>query len=450
MQVDFLVIGAGGCGLAAAAAAADAGLEAAVLEALERPGGNTALSTGSIPGGGTRFQRAAGIDDDPQRMAEDLLAIAGPHDAEALTRRLAEISAPLVEWLVDTIGARIDIVTEYKHVGHSIPRLHAPRSRRGADLLDDLMAAVERRGISVAPGNRVDRLLVNDAGEVDGVMVRGERIAARKVLLACNGYAGDTALMDELCPQTHGASYFGARGSTGDAVRWGRELDAAFGNLGAFQGYAAVADPHGSILSWTTIEKGGILVGADGRRFGDESAGYSGFAVDVMRQGERAWALYDTRIDAIARHEEEYEELVAHGGVAMDADLAALAARAKLPADDLAATVAAYGRSARGEIADAFGRKAFGLAPLEPPFAIARVRPGVFHSQGGLAVDEDARVLRTDGAPVPNLYAGGGAAVGISGRAGGGGYASGNGLLTAVGLGWLAARAAAAELGKSS
>ncbi|MGI9336799.1 MAG: FAD-dependent oxidoreductase, partial [Gammaproteobacteria bacterium] len=418
-------------------------------EALERPGGNTALSTGSIPGGGTRFQRAAGIDDDPDRMAADLLATAGPHDAEALTRSLARNSAPLVEWLVDAIGARIDIVTEYKHVGHSVARLHAPRSRRGSDLLADLIAAVDRRGVPVALGNRVERLLVDDAGAVAGVEVRGERIAARKVLLACNGYAGDPTLMNELCPETRGASYFGALGSTGDAVRWGRELDAAFGNLGAFQGYAAVADPHGSILSWTTIEKGGILVGANGQRFGDESAGYSGFAVDVMRQGERAWAVYDARIDAIARHEEEYEELVAHGGVAMNADLQALAVRAKLPADALEATVAAYGRSARGESADAFGRESFGLAPLEPPFALARVRPGVFHSQGGLAVDEHARVLRADGTPVPNLYAGGGAAVGISGRAGGGGYASGNGLLTAVGLGWLAARAAAAGLGRS-
>ena len=30
------------------------------------------------------------------------------------------------------------------------------------------------------------------------------------------------------------------------------------GNIGAYQGYAAVSDPHGSLLSWTTIEKGGI------------------------------------------------------------------------------------------------------------------------------------------------------------------------------------------------
>ena len=53
-----------------------------------------------------------------------------------------------------------------------------------------------------------------------------------------------------------------------------------------------------------------------------------------------------------------------------------------------------------------------------------------------------ARVLRADGAPLPNLFAGGGAACGISGSADWG-YLSGNGLLTAVTLGRIAGRESA-------
>ena len=45
-----------------------------------------------------------------------------------------------------------------------------------------------------------------------------------------------------------------------------------------------------------------------------------------------------------------------------------------------------------------------------------------------------------------NLFAGGGAASGISGRAGALGYASGNGLLTAIALGRIAGLAAASEI----
>jgi fumarate reductase flavoprotein subunit len=71
-----------------------------------------------------------------------------------------------------------------------------------------------------------------------------------------------------------------------------------------------------------------------------------------------------------------------------------------------------------------------------------KVTGALFHTQGGLVVDGAARVLRADGTPVPNLYAGGGTAAGLSGH-GPGGYFSGNGLLTALGYGMLAGRDAA-------
>ena len=62
-ELDILVIGAGACGLAAAIAAHDAGASVAVIEKQERPGGNSSLSTGSVPAAGSRFQREAGIEE---------------------------------------------------------------------------------------------------------------------------------------------------------------------------------------------------------------------------------------------------------------------------------------------------------------------------------------------------------------------------------------------------
>ena len=59
-----------------------------------------------------------------------------------------------------------------------------------------------------------------------------------------------------------------------------------------------------------------------------------------------------------------------------------------------------------------------------------------------LAVDITARVLRPDGAQFPNLFAGGGAARGLSGPSDWG-YLSGSGLLMATNLGRLAGEAAA-------
>jgi fumarate reductase flavoprotein subunit len=81
-----------------------------------------------------------------------------------------------------------------------------------------------------------------------------------------------------------------------------------------------------------------------------------------------------------------------------------------------------------------------------PPLHAIQVTGALFHTQGGLDIDTHARVRHVDGKPFPNLLAAGGAARGVSGNAVWG-YLSGNGLLSAVAGGWIAARTAAAQLG---
>ena len=448
MEVDVLVVGAGGCGLAAAIAAFDAGASVAILEKREYPGGNSSLSTGSVPGAGSRFQKEAGIADSPEHMIADLERTAGHSELPALTRRMATISASLCEWLVDDVGARMALITDYCHVGHTVPRLHAPVSRRGQDLVDDLLAAVAKRDIPLVTNNAVSTLYVDDSGAVVGAAVTGpgieaSYIGARNVILATNGFAANRELVQKYCNEIAGAEYFGALGSEGEAVLWGQQLDAGVANMRAYQGYAAVAYPHGSLLSWTTIEKGGILVNARGERFGDEGLGYSGYAKSVLAQDGPVYAVFDDRIKALASKEEEFQELVDHNGIKGSDSVEGLAALFALPAQSLARTVADYNAAAQGNSQDIFNRKQFGMAPLAGKLWICRVTPGLFHTQGGLVVDDVGRVLRSDGSAIPGLYAGGGAAAGISGSAGAEGYCSGNGLLTAIGLGYLAGRAAA-------
>ena len=263
---------------------------------------------------------------------------------------MAEVSAETVEWLVDTVDARLQLITAYKHIGHSVPRLHAPVSRRGQDLVDDLLAAVEERGIPLAVGNDVRDLLVED-GAVRGALVdSGDGavpIRARKTILAVNGFAREPGTRARFCPEIAGAQYFGARGSTGEAILWGEKLGAALANIAAYQGYAAVADPHGSLLSWTTIEKGGILVGADGRRFGDESIGYSGYARVVLAQGECLCGLRpaDLRRRGAGRG---VPRTAKYGGLKKADDAAELAAAFGLDGDALAQEIADFNAAADG------------------------------------------------------------------------------------------------------
>src|SRR5690606_8539562 len=256
-DVDVIVVGAGGCGLTAAIAAAEAGASVALLEEEERAGGNTWLSTGSVPAAGSRFQKDAGVEDSPETMTADLLRKSGPHEAEDTVALLARESAALVEWLVDEHAVDLQLITDYKHVGHSITRLHAPAARKGEFLVKDLVAAAERLGVEVITGNPVAGLIIED-GEVVGVRVAGERIEeyelrAGAVVLAANGFGGNREMLRKWIPEIADAQYFGAHGSTGEAVAWADELGAPLANMGAYQGYAAVAYPHGSIVSWTTV-----------------------------------------------------------------------------------------------------------------------------------------------------------------------------------------------------
>jgi fumarate reductase flavoprotein subunit len=75
---------------------------------------------------------------------------------------------------------------------------------------------------------------------------------------------------------------------------------------------------------------------------------------------------------------------------------------------------------------------------MQPPWFAIRVTGALFHTQGGIDIDARCRALRGDGSPHPNLLAAGGAARGVSGDAVWG-YLSGNGLLSAMAGGFIAA-----------
>lgn len=446
---DLIVVGGGACGMVAALAASDAGKSVLILEKLDQPGGNSTLSTGSVPGAGTRFQREEGIEDSPAEMVRDLLRTSGPHQAEDLVGWMAETSAEIIEWLVDRHNIGLYLITDYKHVGHSVPRLHAPADRNGANLTRDLQRACADAGVQILVRTPVLGLL-QDNGAITGVTAKLESgqeqgFHSRAVLLASNGFGNSKELLARWIPEMESTPYFGAAGSTGEAISWAEELGADMANINAYQAYASVATEAGDILSWTTVELGAVIVGADGKRLGDESVGYSAFAEAVSAHGRESYTIMDQKIyDYVARNEPRFVKIINLDRVHEAADVAALAAYIGCDESALGHTLEDSNEAAAGTIKDSEGRTDFGLGPLAPPYYICRTQPGMFHTQGGVQVDRHARVL-AGGEPVPGLYAGGGVAAGISGLAGAAGYASGNGLLTAVGLGYAAGRHVAAS-----
>lgn len=442
VEAEVLIIGGGAAGMVAALAAAEAGAEPVVVERDAVPRGSTALSAGLIPAAGTRWQRAAGVDDDAERFAVDIRRKARGEADEAVLEAVTRGIAGTLEWLADAHGLAFSVVTDFLYPGHSAHRMHGLASRSGAELIDRLRAAVERAGVAVLTEAVARTLFVQDDGSVRGVGIARpdgseERIACRALVLACNGYGGNRELVRRHIPELAEAMWFGHDGNRGEAVLWGEALGAELSHLSGHQGHGSVAHPHGILITWAVIMQGGVQVNALGERFSNESEGYSEQAARVLAQpGGIAWDVFDERLAAIARQFEDFRAAEAAGAVVRADSVAALAEAMKVPVAALAAALAERGAP------DRFGRDWTGIAPLEPPYCAVRVTGALFHTQGGLAIRGDARVKRAAGGVFPNLFAAGGAAAGLSGSRAAG-YLSGNGLLTAVALGAIAGREAA-------
>jgi fumarate reductase flavoprotein subunit len=450
-DVDLIVAGAGAAGYAAAIAAADRGLSVLLADASPtyRHGSNTSMSTSMIPAAGSRWQEEHGIEDSPEIFKDDIQRkTKGTADPTA-TDVLTGIAPDLVAWLHDACDIPLALVTDFRYPGHSQLRMHAVADRSGRTLLRHLdQALAARESAMLVFPLRLDDVLVEDGAVVgarlstpDGEVQ--EIRAACGVVLATNGFGANPDLVAKFAPEIAEARYHGGDESRGDAIRIGEQLGARLTHLDAYQGHGALAVPHGILLTWATVMHGAVLVNAEGRRFDDETLGYSEFGPKVIAQPDGvAWMIFDGRIHEACQPFADYQDLDEAGAVRWADDTEAAAGIIGCPAEALASTLEQVERSAEAGAPDAFGRTDF-EAPLAAPYAVVKVTGALFHTQGGLSIDGDAQVVSADG-PVPGLYAAGGAAVGISGH-GADGYLAGNGLLSALGLGLLAGRRAGAD-----
>ena len=453
--IPVVVVGAGAAGLIAALSAHAAGAEVLVIERDHLPRGSTALSAGLIPAAGTRWQRAQGIADSPAQFAADVMAKAGGAPGAASVAMVTAEVGPALEWLADTQGLDFSVIGDFRYPGHSAFRMHGLPSRSGAELIEALREAVERAGITLLCDAQVTALAADADGRITGVQVRRpdgstEAVGCAALVLACNGYGGDPTLVAEHIPELAQALYFGHPGNQGDAVRWGQHLGAALRHLGGHQGHGSVAHPIGILITWATITEGGFQINTAGQRFHNEAVGYSEAAAPVLRQlGGIAWTVFDRGIADIARQFADFQQAEAAGVILTAEDLPSLAARMQVPAAALQATFDEVETLKVSGGQDGFGRNFAGVPALTAPFAAVRVTGALFHTQGGLVVDSQARVLRPDGSAFANWLAAGGAACGVSGPQAKG-YLSGNGLLTAVALGRRAGLTAASLGGRAT
>ncbi len=445
---DVVVVGGGGAGLAAAIEAREAGRSVVLLEKNPALGGSTAWSIGSVSATQTPHQRRRGIEDCPEDHWADMPGFTGDlagRDNDALRKILCDEMPATFQWLLDS-GVRF--MGPMPEPPHRQPRMHnvLPNSR---SFIYHLERRARRAGVDIRASLRVTGIVQQD-GRVNGVDAEGDsgllRFTARGgVVLAAgdftNGADFKARFMGPQEAKVEGVNVT----ATGDGQRMAEALGARIVNgdlaLGPEIRFMAPASetlvrrlPPWRWLAWFMAWSLDHLPAAILRPFmmkflttalAPSSALFAAGAILVNRRGERfgneldkpAWRLPDQPdkvgyivIDqALAQRFSAWPDFVSTApGVAYAyipdyrqnrPDVYAEAPTLVGLAGKLGMDPAALARSA------ASGR----VRPLgEGPYvALGPVRSVFVHSEGGLVVDSQHRVLGADDQPLLGLYAAG-------------------------------------------
>lgn len=191
VEVDVLVIGAGGAGVAAALTAQEAGAEVMVTTKLRLGDANTVMAQGGI-------QAADKENDSPATHYLDVVGGGGYHNLPELVRALVSDAPEVISWL-ERLGCMFnkqeDGTMETIHGGGtSRKRMHFAQDYTGAEIMRVLRDEARNRDINVVEFAPVVELLLDDEGSCAGAVIKNyetdeyQVVKARAVVMATGGF----------------------------------------------------------------------------------------------------------------------------------------------------------------------------------------------------------------------------------------------------------------------
>lgn len=383
-----------------------------------------------------------------------------PYDGNDLGTDFALLRPPLKEFTVlggmmvnrkdiDALVGRFQSLANFRHsaklvLQHARHRLRHPRGARllmGNALAGRLLRSARLAGVDLRTRTPAGSLILKD-GAVIGLTVKGpqgeRRIGARRgVVLATGGFPANAAMRGQHMPHAEVHRSMVPATDTGDGIALGI---AAGGNLrddniGAafWTPVSVLRKPDGSEVQFPHLildraKPGLIAIDGKGRRFVNEATSYHGFVEAMHASGAvPAFLVCDSvflrkyGLGLVHPGLKSPKAFVEAGYLFAGDSIAALAERIAIPAETLAAEVAAMNDAARSGVDAAFGKgsseynRYLGdptrkpnpcLGPIEiGPFYAVKVWPGDIGTATGLICDPQARVLNGDEHPIPGLYA---------------------------------------------
>ncbi|MBP3452964.1 MAG: flavocytochrome c [Clostridia bacterium] len=461
LEADVVVIGAGGAGLAAAITAEQNGAKVIVVEKMPKVGGNTILAGGAVNAVEDRSEFAIKQNDSVYWHYTQTLSGGDYQGDPELVMTLVSNAYDGIQWTKELGMEWLGEDAVFTVSGGLWPRAWKPAGKASAGFFETYGKYIDNTDkIDLMLNTKAEEILVNEKGEVCGIVCTGETgntvtINAKSVVVATGGFSKNVELrmaydaiwgmLDEKVLSTNHP------GATGDGVKMLQKLQADFIQMGNIQ-LLPLGDPVTGSLSGN-IEHGvdsRIFVNKSGLRYGDEGGRRDDMTRDLFAQEDAyMWIVMDSDTyptgDELNNFGESANQLVEAGRAVKADTLDELAVLMNVDAANLKATIAEYneyciGGAKEGQ-ADQFGRTLFG-APIDngPFYAGARV-PTVHHTMGGVRIDTLCRVYNESGEIIENLYAAGEVTGGIHGT----NRLGGNALTDTIVFGRIAGESAALQ-----
>lgn len=400
-DVDVLIIGGGGAGVAAALEAHQAGAKVLVVTKLRIGDANTMMAEGGI-------QAADKENDSPTIHYLDALGGGHYSNKPELLKRLVNDGPLAIKWLND-LGVMFDkdeqgVMMTTHGGGTSRKRMHAAADYTGAEIMRVLRDEVINQGITTVDFAPAIELIMDEQGQVAGAVLMnydsGEYLVAKaKTVIIATGGAG--RLHYQGFPTSN---HYGA---TADGLILGYRVGAELIYADAIQyhptGVAYPAQIFGALVTEKVRSLGAMLVNAEGQAFMHPLETRDVAAASIIREctarGKGVPAL-----DGSA--------------VWLDTPMIELLHGAGTIEQRLPGMLRMYAK--------------FGIDLRKEPILVF---PTLHYQNGGLLINEAAATQ------VPNLYVAGEAVGGIHGK----NRLMGNSLLDIIVFGRIAGKSAAAK-----
>lgn len=419
-KTDLLIVGSGAAGFTASMAAREAGVKNLIMiEKMAVPGGNSQLAAGGMNAAGTKFQKQAGIEDNPQLMFDDTMKGGKNVSNPDLVRVLTDKSNESIEWL-DKHGATLSHVGQGG--GSSAARMHGPADGAfvGPYLSKFFRDEAAKSNLDLRLNTKLVKLIKGTNGEITGALVKGKhtgiyQIDAKAVILATGGIGANPELIQKLRPDiSPEVKTSNQPGSQGDGIILGENVGAAVVDAKEIQLNPTLLVGSPVIVSETVRGAGAVFVNKEGKRFISELTTRDKTSAAVSKQtGGVAYEIFDQKVrDKVKQTGAAFELGLAKEGRTLEE----LGKNAGIDPKNLAATIAQYNKYAEAGNDPEFGRPKISAKVDTPNFYAIEVTPAIHYYMGGLKINPQAKVIDKNGKVIEGLFAAGEVTGGVHGK----------------------------------